>query len=110
MIRLEDIRAWQKNGTFDEKFLEAYDSGEEFTERAIEEMVWIGSVDEIKFGKRRWSETTQSILKMGDRFFSIDWECGLTEMQEDSFMNQPVEVEKVVKEVVAISTTWDVIK
>ena len=31
-------------------------------------------------------------------------------MQEDSFMNQPVEVEKVVKEVVAISTTWDVIK
>ena len=71
MIRLEDIRAWQKNGTFDEKFLEAYDSGEEFTERAIEEMVWIGSVDEIKFGKRRWSETTQSILKMETGSFQL---------------------------------------
>lgn len=35
-----------------------------------------------------------TIIRIKDKLFAIDWDRGLTEYQEDSFSEQPYEVEK----------------
>ena len=50
-------------------------------------------VEEISGENRRWSQGMQTIFKVDNRYFSICWEKGLTEMQENEFYDQPEEVE-----------------
>ena len=59
-------------------------------------------VDEVKHGPRRWTETTTTIFKLDDKLWGIDWECALTELQENEFYTDPYEVE--VKEKVITET------
>lgn len=49
--------------------------------------------DLIKGGDRRWTRSMRTVCELGDKFFMLEWEQGLTENQEDSFDNQPYEVE-----------------
>ena len=39
-----------------------------------------------------WSRTITSYIQLRERWFEIQWEEGLTEMQENSYYDQPVEV------------------
>jgi len=65
---------------------------------------------EVEYGDNsRWSRSAISIIQLLDRMFSVEWEQGLTESQEDEFYNQPYEVKAheyektiIVKEWVAI--------
>lgn len=41
---------------------------------------------------RRWSRSVCSIVELGGKYYSITWEEGLTENQENDFTNQPIEV------------------
>ena len=56
---------------------------------------------------RRWYRSAHTIVQLGDRYWRVDWDQGLTEMQDDVFWWQPVEV---VPKVVVIpaheETTW----
>lgn len=60
----------------------------------IEEKIW---------ERGRWSQSISSLLKIQDKYFVLDWEQGLTEMQE-SYFDKIVEVkhsrveEKIVYE------------
>ncbi len=62
---------------------------------------------ECTFGEnRRWTRSAHSILSLCDRFFSLDWEEGLTESQENEYMDQPYEVEKHTYEKTITVTEW----
>lgn len=50
----------------------------------------------VEYGDNgRWSRTVTSITEYNGRLFSTDWDEGLTEYQDNSFYDQPVEVKKV---------------
>ena len=84
---------------YEEEFLqeivEKIDSGTEISEYDLKELacefsdvVWEGE-------NRRWLRSVKSVFEFDGRFFIIEWEEPLTEMQEAEFYNQPYEVEKV---------------
>lgn len=81
-----------------EEFLDRFDNRMEFSEREIEYMVnfhWVeGSqhIEKMNGENRRWSRTNTVITEINGRFFKIEYEEGLTECQEDTYYNQPVEV------------------
>lgn len=54
----------------------------------------------------RWTREVTTIIKLDDRFFSIDWQEGLTEMQDDDYMNQPYEVYGQEKVITRTITEW----
>lgn len=55
---------------------------------------------------RRWLRSVQTVNQIGDRFFAIDWEQGLTERQEDEVWEQPYEVERHEREITKIEVEW----
>ena len=68
---------------------------EEFSERELNDLV--NEFDEYIFeveegDDRRWYREVTTTLKVGDRYFQIVWDKGLTENQEWQFDNQPYEV------------------
>ena len=84
------------------ELLAKIDNKEKLTESEISDLVYECEV-EVKYGQnRRWSRSATTISKLGDRYFRIEWENGLTENQPNEFYNQPTEVElkeyeKIVK-------------
>ena len=66
---------------------------EELTEHELSRLACDYSIEDSRGENRRWSRTVTSIVELNDRFFAIVWEEGLTEMQENSFYDQPYEVE-----------------
>lgn len=92
---------------YEKWFLEKYDHGEEFDEEELKELRWELEEVATSYGEnRRWSRTVTNYFKVGDRYFSLDWEEGLTEYQPDEFFEQPVEVEKYEHEETIIVTNW----
>lgn len=81
---------------FDDIMYDKITEGIDLTERELRELRY-SQCAEIEGDKGRWSVYTQSIIKLRDKYFSIDWDQGLTEIQEDEFYNQPYEVKKVEK-------------
>lgn len=79
---------------WEEEILEKIDNGEALSERELKELVFDGYEIERHEGEnRRWTRTVESIVELCGRTFSISWEEGLTECQENGFYEQPVEVE-----------------
>ena len=81
-------------------------NGEKLTEREIKELVWDYEVDREEGDNRRWTRSVTSIVRLCDRYFSIDWEQGLTECQENEYYNQPYEVVKHTYEKTITVTEW----
>ena len=54
----------------------------------------------------RWTRTIYSVIKLDNKHFMLEWEQGLTENQENSFYEQPYEVECVEMEKVIIVKEW----
>ena len=76
-------------------------SGAKLTYSEIQYMVYDGNVvEEIEGHHHRWTRDMQTILNIDDELWAINWECGLTENQEDEFYNQPYRVEMREKQVV----------
>ena len=97
---ITDKTKWNDADYYEENFEDImYDKiteGIDLTERELRELRY-SQCAEIEGDKSRWSVYTQSIIKLRDKYFSIDWDQGLTEIQEDEFYNQPYEVKKVEK-------------
>jgi hypothetical protein len=79
---------------FDELMLKKIDSEEELTSDELSELVYGYDVETNYDDNRRWTRTAHTIVKLADRYFEIEWEEGLTEYQENEFLEQPVEVVK----------------
>ena len=56
-----------------------------FTEREAMDAVYEHEVDRKCEDDRRWSRTVHSIVELDGHHYSIDWDEGLTEMQDDEF-------------------------
>ena len=73
--------------------LKAIDAGEELDEKVLEDLAYYQTIDEEYGENRRWSRFVKSIVDLNGRYFAIEWDQGLTEMQPDEFWEQPYEVE-----------------
>lgn len=86
------------------------DAGEELSEWEIRDFLdAVEHYDEEEGGDRRWSRPVTTYCRTGDgRFFRVAWEKGLTEKQENSYPDQPVEVtlHEEEKVITVIERTW----
>lgn len=57
----------------------------------------------------RWTRFMYTVSKLGDRYFEIYWQKGLTEMQED-YWDYPIEVEFLGMETEIIKIERPIIK
>jgi len=88
---------------FEELMVAKIDNKEKLTEQELKDIRDF-SIKEIKGDESRWTVEIESILEMCGRYFSLYWDRGLTEMQENEFYNQPVEIEEVTKTITV--TEW----
>lgn len=68
---------------------------EELTEEELKTLVWDYQVDIQEGDSGRWTKSMRSIVELCDELYSIDYEQGLTECQENEYPYQPVKVKRV---------------
>lgn len=77
----------------EQEFLTRFDNQEKFSERELSDLRWEFKEIETNYGdNRRWTRSATTIFQIGERYFALDWEEGLTESQENEFWDQPYEV------------------
>ena len=83
---------------FEEILVDKIDKGEPLEISELREMREY-SIDRTYGDNRRWQRSVTDVCEMLGRYFALHWEEGLTESQEDDFMDQPYEVfqNKVLK-------------
>ena len=91
------------NEHFGELMVEKIDKGENLTERELSRIQEF-EIESETGEHGRWTCSVESILLVCDRHFLLNWEQGLTEMQDNEFYSQPYEVEK--KEETITVTRW----
>ena len=84
------------NEHFLELMVDKIDNKIELTEDEVRNLVFREAYEVTAGENRRWSRTISSLFEYEDRLFMIYWEQGLTESQENTFYDQPYEVEKTV--------------
>jgi hypothetical protein len=90
---------------FEAEVIRRIDSKESFGEDELSELLWrLEEVDRKQYDDDRWTRPISSILRIGERFFQLNWDKGLTEYQEDYFDEQPFEV--FCKEKVVVERDW----
>ena len=80
-------------------------NGEELTETERKYCAWgeIGKyVEKIEGECYRWTRDIQTIFKIGEQYYAIDWASGLTEYQDNEDWGDPYKVER--KEEVVTTT------
>ena len=60
-------------------------------------------VDEVGYDSGRWSQSMETIFKVGDDLWAVPWQRGLTEYQENEFYDQPY---RVIKKTRVITETY----
>lgn len=71
---------------------------EHLTETELETAVfYLPVVEENDIENYRWTKLVRTIVEVDDRYFAIEWQKGLTEMQDNFFDEQPYEVERKVE-------------
>lgn len=100
---------------FERRILNKLDSGEGLDEDELEELAEeYADEDKREYGENgRWTRPVYDIIQLGNRYYSLAWEKGLTEYQENSFFNQPERVYptrslQVIEEVNYISENRDI--
>ncbi len=56
--------------------------------------------------RTRWSDCMISIIQLGDRYFRLEWNRGLTEYQDNYYFNKFVEVEMIEKVITQTVIEW----
>jgi len=93
---------------FEEIMIKKIESKENLTEEELKTLVWEYE-DESERDEgdcNRWTQSMTSYIKLLDRYFSLNWERGLTEYQENGFYDQPHEVIKHEYEKTMMVTEW----
>lgn len=93
---------------FAEEIYKKIIAGVELSEDELREVRNCFEVDEEVTDKNRWDEDVTTIVRLGDKYFAIDWRRGLTENQDDCIENQPYEVLKRTKTVTDwVPASWE---
>lgn len=93
---------------FEKELIDKIDNEESLTGRELCAFVWeVGEeVDRDEGDNRRWSRSVFVVKQVDDRFFSIYYEEGLTESQDNEYYEQPQEVVKHEYEKTITVTEW----
>ena len=88
-----------------EELLRKIDNHEELYSQDYWEMIDNYSIYSEEGEDSRWTRFMYNLIKLGDRYFEIYWQKGLTEMQENDW-EYPVEVEflGMKKDIVVVET------
>lgn len=95
------------NDNFYDIMLDRLNKGIELTEVELKRLVEYREVDRREGDRNRWSMEIFSIIELGSELFCIEWSEGLTELQENSYYNQPYRVERKEKEITSIVVTYE---
>lgn len=85
-------------------------AGEKLSEKELSALVFADVEDDCEIvtesegEESRWTRTVDTIIKVGEDYWDIPWERGLTEYQKNAFEEQPFRV-KPIKEVITV-TRW----
>lgn len=63
-------------------------------------------VDEIEGEDHRWTRDVTTVVSLCGKYVAIDWQKGLTECQENEFLEQPYIVEKRERTVTKTKVEW----
>lgn len=83
--------------------------GDKLTESERADLVWdeidydghdFEMIETIEGDDGRWYRVMQTIFKLDGQYYSILWDRGLTEYQENEYYNDPIPVKKIEKTVV----------
>ena len=91
---------------FDEIMIHKIEKGEPLDKDELRELVHEYKVETHHGSNRRWTRTNTTIISLMGRYFRIHWEEGLTEYQENEYMEQPVEVFKHTYQKMIEVTEW----
>ena len=89
--------------TEEKDFYEAIINKKDLSEREFRNLLDY-EVDRSYGDNRRWTREVSSILKLCGHLFELDWDEGLTEYQDDVFLDLPYEVVKEEKQVSQLKT------
>lgn len=87
-----------KEISWEEEIIDKINNGISLSEDELKELVFDGySIHTDYDENRRWTRTVDDVILLKDKndnkyFYSISWEEGLTESQENEFYNQPIRV------------------
>ena len=91
---------------FEEIMIHKIEKGEQLDKDELRELVHEYEVETHHGSNRRWTRTNTTIISLMGRYFRIHWEEGLTEYQEDEYMEQPIEVFKHTYQKMIEVTEW----
>lgn len=81
--------------------------GENLNELEIRTLLWNSpQVSEIEGYKRRWTQDIRTIVEIKNDLWEIDWECGLTEYQDNYYEVQPYRVKAETKVITTTVTEY----
>ena len=76
----------------------------ELTQEEAQEAIFDNEVQSDYDEPERWSRTAYVIVKLNNRFFEITYEQGLTEMQENEFLDGPTYPEVYPTDIVEVNS------
>lgn len=103
--KLEEYKKYYKEH-FEEIIVRKIDNGDNLTEDELKEIVYEYAIDKECGDIGRWTMNVSTVVKLCNRYFMVNWEEGLTEMQDNEFYEQPYEVEKKEYEKTIKVTEW----
>lgn len=89
--KLEETEYYEYYASHFEVMVKKIDDGIALSENELSEIREY-SIQRDYGENRRWQRSVHDIVELCGRYFALEWEEGLTESQEDSFMEQPYEV------------------
>lgn len=94
----------EEENKWEEKIIEIIEDKDcKLSEDALSELVSCFEIKRAVDVEHRWTRSVTSLLKIQNNYYIINWERGLTEMQENEYWEQPqpvVEEPFIIKKVV----------
>ena len=102
------------------EFLARYDAGENFDERELQDIFWLDflvdededdiceTIEEEYDEPRRWQRNHTKWVKINGRFFELNADEALTELQDTDYWRQPQEVNwtQVTRTITVTENQW----
>lgn len=101
----EEVAPFIVLSDFERDYLEKIHNKVKLSESELRELV-CNSIEDIYGENRRWCRGVTSIIQLGDEFYALNWDQGLTECQENSYYEQPYRVEQRTYEKTITVTEW----
>jgi len=92
---------------FEELMVQKIDTNEDLTERELNRLVCEYNYNTTEGDSGRWTKMMYTVVQLCGRFFEIVWQQGLTEYQENEYLDQPYEVREHTYTKTITVTEWE---